>query len=144
MSKNANAGELRTAIYFKRIERATDQEGYPIEQEVNVFGEDKYVLGKWVNAHGSETFTAMQLELREPATLTVRYSPLINETLLVYKGSELSLALRAGDGIANEAAAQKAVDEALERIRYEVISIDNVEERDTWLEIKVQRKVAAR
>ena len=118
MSKYANAGELRTAVYFKRIERETDGEGFPVEREVNVFGEDKYVLGKWVNAHGSEAFTAMQLELREPATLTVRYSPLIKETLLVYKGNDSA--------------------------PYEVISVDNVEERNAWLEIKVQRKVAAR
>lgn len=144
MSKNANAGELRTAIYFKRIERATDSEGYPTEREVNVFGEGKYALGKWVNAHGSEVFDAMQLELREPATLTVRYSPLINETLLVYMGAELASALRAGDGITDAEAAEKAVNEALEQIRYEIISMDNVEGRNTWLEIKVQRKVAAR
>ena len=118
MSKNANAGELRTAVYFKRIKRDTDDEGFPVEQEVNVFGEGKHVLVKWVNAHGSEVFTAMQLELRDPATLTVRYSPLINETLLVYKGNDPA--------------------------PYEVVSIDNVEERNAWLEVKVQRRVAAR
>lgn len=118
MSKNANAGELRTKIYLKAIERGTDSEGYPSEQEVNVFGDGKYILCKWVNAHGSETFTTMQLELREPATLTMRYSPLINETLLVYKENDTE--------------------------PFEVISIDNVEERNIWLEIKVQRKVSAR
>lgn len=118
MSKNANAGELHTVIYFKRVERTTDAEGFPAEQEVNVFGKGKYILCKWTNAHGSEVFTAMQLALREPATLTVRYSSQINETLLVYKGSDPE--------------------------PYEIISIDNVEERNTWLEIKVQRKVAAR
>lgn len=118
MSKSANAGELRTAVFFKKIVRETDAEGFPCEAEVNVFGEDKYVLTKWVNAHGSEVFTAMQLELREPATITMRYSPLINEKLLVYKGSDPK--------------------------PYEVISIDNVDARGAWLEIKVQRKVAAR
>lgn len=118
MSKYANAGELRTAVYFVGVMRGTDEEGYPGEVEENVFGEGKYVLAKWVNAHGTETFTAMQLELREPATLTVRWSPLIHEKLLVYK---------AGDPEP-----------------YEVISIDNVEERNVWLEIKVQRKEAAR
>ena len=118
MSKNANAGELRTKIYFNSIERVTDSEGYPAEQEVNVFGEGNYVLCKWVNAHGSEAFTAMQLELREPATLTMRYSPLIQETLLVYKEADPE--------------------------PFEVISMDNVHERNMWLEIKVQRRVAAR
>nr|DAR46642.1 MAG TPA: putative head-tail adaptor [Caudoviricetes sp.] len=60
----------------------------------------------------------MQLELREPATITMRYSPLINEQLLIYKGSDAQ--------------------------PFEVISIDDVEERHVWLEIKVQRKVSAR
>lgn len=118
MSKSANAGELRTAVFFKRVDRVTDADGYSSEQEVNVFGEDNHVLVKWVNAHGSEVFTAMQLELREPATITMRYSPLINEQLLIYKGSDAQ--------------------------PFEVISIDDVEERHVWLEIKVQRKVSAR
>lgn len=123
MSKSANAGELRTPVYFKRIERTTDSDAIPQEHEVNVFGQDEAgndipVRVKWVNAHGTEAFTAMQLKLREPATLTMRYSPRINAGLLVYKRSD--------------------------KEPYEIISIDNVEERNKWLEIKVQRKVAAR
>ena len=118
MSKSANAGELRTPVYFKREERVTNKNGYPAVAEVNVFGEDKYVLTKWVNAHGTEAFMAMQMQLREPATITMRYSPLIDEKLLVYKGSDPE--------------------------PYEVISIDNVEERGAWLEIKVQRRVGGR
>lgn len=118
MSKAANAGELRTPCYFKRIERTTDSEGYPAEEGINIFGEDVPVPVKWVNAHGSEVFESMQLQLREPATITCRFSPLINERLLIYKKGD-----------------EKP---------YEIISIDNVEERNIWLEIKVQRKEAAR
>ena len=118
MSKSANSGELRTPVYFKRVLRVTDKNGYPAETEVNVFGEGKCAFAKWVNAHGTEAFLAMQMQLREPATVTVRYSPLINEKLLVYKGGDPA--------------------------PYEVISIDNVEERDEWMEIHVQRKEAAR
>ena len=118
MSKSANAGELRTKIYFKEIKSDVDDEGYPSEQEVNVFGDGKYIRCKWVNAHGTEAFTAMQLELREPATLTMRYSPKITETLIVYREQDPE--------------------------PFEFISIDNVEERNTWLEVKVQRKVPAR
>ena len=118
MSKSANAGELRTPVYFKRVERETDKEGYPIEKEVNVFGGDISVPTKWVNAHGSEAFTALQLSLREPATITCRYSPRITASCLVYRGADPE--------------------------PYEIISIDNVEERNVWLEIKVQRRVPAR
>lgn len=118
MSKFANAGELRTPVRFIKLQRETDAEGYSVEQEVNVFGEGVTVPVKWVNAHGTDTFTAMQLQLREPATLTVRWSPLIDRTLLVYRGSDPT--------------------------PYEIISVDNVEERNVWMEIKVQRKEAAR
>lgn len=125
VSKSANPGELRTPVFFKEISRAddTDPEGVPNEEESYVFGKDANgdpvpVRVKWVNTHGTEVFTAMQLKLREPATLTMRYSTLIKETLLVYKGND--------------------------KRPYEIISIDDVEERHRWLEIKVQRKVAAR
>lgn len=136
MSKAANAGELRTSVYFMKIDRQTDNEGFPKEVEINVFGKDKSVLTKWVNAHGSEVFTAMQLELREPVTITMRYSPLINEKLIVYRVREYEEAMKAGS--------DDKVKEALERAAYEVISVDNVECRNIWLEIKLQRKVAAR
>lgn len=110
-------------MFFKSIKRTTDTEGFPVEKEVNLLGQDDTgrdipARVKWVNAHGTESFVAMQLKLREPATITMRYHPDVHSGLLVYK---------AGDPKP-----------------YEIISIDNVEERNRWLEIKVQRKVAAR
>ena len=118
MSKSANAGELRTAVYFIRVESVPDGGGFPVETKTNVFGEGVPVMCKWVNAHGTAVFAAMQLQLRDPATITTRYSPLLDDvSLRVY---------RAGD------------DEP-----YEIISIDNVEMRNAWLEIRVQRKLAA-
>ena len=118
MSKSANPGELRTPVQFKTVTSTIDDEGDPCEVETNVFGEGKSVYCKWVNAHGSEAFTAMEMKLREPATLTCRYTPLINRQCIAYKGSD--------------------------PVPYEIISIDNVEERNKWLEIKVQRREEAR
>ena len=118
MSRTANPGALRTCVRFVRIVRGTDEEGFPREEEVNVFGEGKSVRVKWVNAHGTDAFTAMQMQLREPATVTCRYSPKIDARCLVYKGSDTE--------------------------PYEIISIDNVEERGAWMEIKVRRREAAR
>ena len=118
MSKTANAGELRTPVYVIRISRDMDSEGYPVEIPVNVFGEKVPVMCKWVNAHGSDAYIAMQMQLREPATLTCRFSPLIKPDCLIYKGSDPE--------------------------PFEIESIDNVEERNAWLEIKVKRREAAR
>lgn len=118
MSKSANPGELRTPVFVFKITRTVNENGVPIEAETNVFGEGAYIRTKWINAHGTESFTALQLELREPATITCRYSPLIKRDCIIYKGDDPD--------------------------PYEVISIDNVEERNRWLEIKVQRKENAR
>ena len=115
MAKYVNAGELRTPVRFIRIDRTNDADGYPTETEVDVFGQA--VMCAWVNVHGSDVFTSMQMQLREPATLTTRYSPLINQKLLIYKDNDPD--------------------------PYEVISIDDVDERHTWLEIKVQRATEA-
>ena len=122
MAKRANAGELRTLVYFRRTVKEVDSEGSPHQREETVFhdsqGREQAVHCKWVNAHGAEVFTAMQLKLRQPAKLTMRYSPRIQPTMLVYKGRD--------------------------PVPYEVISVDDVEDRHCWLEVTVQRKEAAR
>ena len=77
------------------------------------------VMCKWVNTHGQGVFLAMQLQLREPVTVTTRYSPKLDDaTLLLYCGNDPK--------------------------PYEIISIDNVEMRNEWLEIKAQRRKSAR
>ena len=122
MAKQANAGELRTRIYIRRLEKTVDGEGVPAETEQSVFPDspgrpERVWHCKWVNAYGTEAVTAMQLQIREPATLTMRYSDKIKADCLIY---------RLGDSEP-----------------YEIISINDVEERHTWLEVKVCRKQAA-
>jgi hypothetical protein len=97
-----------------------------------------------VNAHGSEVFAAKQMSLNEPATLTARYTPLINQGLVAYLASEHDAAIHAGDDIEDAEDAADAVKAALEKIRYEIISADDIENRHVWFEIKLSRKVAVR
>lgn len=123
MSKKANAGELRTKCFFKSAARTTGTNGSVAPSYTNVFGQDeshhdKPAYVKWVNVHGTEVLTALQMTVKESATLTMRYSPLITDKLVVFKG--------------------------VETVPYEIISVDNVEERNEWLELKVQRKALAR
>ena len=122
MAKRARAGELRTVVFFRRLVKWTDGGGSAHQREEAVFpdgqGGERGVHCKWVNAHGTEVFAAMQMQVREPATLTMRYSPLIDAAMLVYKGRDPR--------------------------PYEIISVNNVEDRGVWLELKVQRKGAAR
>jgi len=124
MSKEANAGELRTPVIVEAFTDTTDSDGYKSKAWANVFGDDQTLKVKWVNAHGVEVYESMRLELREPATLTARFSPLITPECRILKAVD-----------ANK--------EDAEQLYYEIISLDNVEDRDQWLEIKVQRMVKA-
>ena len=118
MAQKANPGELRTQVYFMEVKRGTDKDGYAEEQEVNVFGQDVFVLVKWNPEFGTEVFTNFQLEIKEPVVMTMRYSPKINPKLLVYKKGDPE--------------------------PFEVISITNVNDQNAWLEINLRRKVPAR
>lgn len=114
MSRNANPGELRTPVKFVSVTRSQDGESYYTETEAVVLE----TFAKWVNAHGSEAFSEDMLKLGEPATLTCRYSPLIAVDQLIYKGTD--------------------------PVPFEILSMDNVEERGFWMEIRVRRMVPAR
>ncbi len=123
MAKQASAGELRTRIYIRKTIKGTGGNGVPTEQEVSAFPpgpDDKERVWhcKWVNAYGTEALTAMQYKIQEPATLTMRYSPLVQPDQRVY---------RLGDPIP-----------------FEIISVNDVEGRHSWLEVKVKRGRAAR
>lgn len=119
MAAQVNAGKLRTKIFvFARPPNGErDPDGYPAVEPVNVFGAGKHRLCHWVNAHGREVYEAKQAEVTEPATLTLRYRPEITTVCTVYRESD--------------------------PVPYEIISLDNVENRGVWLEVKVQRKAAA-
>lgn len=123
MAKSATAGELRTRIYIRKTNKTVDDEGVSLYEELSVFtpgpdGKERVYHCKWVNAYGSEVFAAMQAQVQEPATLTMRYSPQIQPDQLIY---------RVGDPVP-----------------FEIISVNDVEERHRWLEVKVQRRRPAR
>ena len=114
MAARVNAGEMRTKITIKNP-KYTIQDGFGIKEFVNAF--TRPVWCKWVNAHGAEIYQAAELRLREPATITMRYSPLVTVESRIWRGRDTE--------------------------PYEVISINNVNGRCEFLEIKVQRVVTA-
>ncbi|MDE7003612.1 MAG: head-tail adaptor protein [Oscillospiraceae bacterium] len=123
MAKRVNAGELRTRIYIRKTEKETDGEGVSGVRETSIFDDppgrpERVYHCKWVNAYGAEAVSAMQLQIEEPATLTMRYSPLIQPDQLIY---------RLGDPVP-----------------YEITGVNDVEGRRCWLEVKVRRRRAAR
>jgi len=98
---------------------AVNENGFTTKTWEPVFEEPVYCL--WVNQHGSEVYENMRLGLKDPATLTLRYSPKINERCRIW---------RAGEPQTEENA-------------YEVVSIDNVREGRRFLEVRVRRVVKA-
>lgn len=110
MAYSANIGEMRTKVRFYKIQKNRDADGFPAEILIDVFGAPCWC--KWVNTHGSELSEDMRLELKETATLTMHYSDKIDIEAVVIKNG----------------------------IRYEIISLNNVEEKNTWLEIKIKRR----
>lgn len=120
MARSTTAGEMRTRIkvFDTPGQNALDKDGYPILEPVNVFGDGGSRMCKWVNAYGTEVYTAKQAGVTEPATLTMRYTPKVTPTCTIYKGTDPRA--------------------------YEVISVNDVEDRHAWLEVKVQRKVASK
>jgi head-tail adaptor len=118
MAKRASPGEMRTSVFIEAYTETQDADGYPVKAWANVFGGGKRRHTKWVNAHGTEAYEAMRMELKEPATLTMRYSPLITPQCRIKKVGDTE--------------------------PFEIISMNDVENRHEWLEIKVQRTVSAK
>jgi SPP1 family predicted phage head-tail adaptor len=112
--KSAKIGEMNTRITIKSIAYTINANGIQTEALTDVFG--GMVWCAWVNAHGSEVYDNLRLNLNDVATVTMRYSSLVNEKCRVYKDS-------------NE---------------YEILSLDNVHNQRRWLELKVRRLTPGR
>ncbi len=72
------------------------------------------VWAKWVNVHGSEAWVVQSVQAEGAATVTIRYQTGIDTTCAVLLGAE----------------------------RFEIVSIDNIQQRGEYLELKVKRMKA--
>ena len=69
------------------------------------------VWSKWANVHGNEVWAAQTAQAVQPATVTIRYRDDVDLTCAVLKGTT----------------------------RYEIVSMDDIQERHEYIEMKVQR-----
>lgn len=69
------------------------------------------VWAKWQNVHGSEVWAAQMVQANAPATVLIRYLTGLDTTCAVLKGSD----------------------------QYEIVSVDDIQERHEYLELKVKR-----
>jgi SPP1 family predicted phage head-tail adaptor len=69
------------------------------------------VWARWQNAHGAEVWTAQSVQAEQAATVLIRYRTGLDTTCAVLNGSD----------------------------QYEIVSIDDIQNRHEYLELKVKR-----
>lgn len=69
------------------------------------------VKARWVNVHGAEVWASEAVQAVSPATVLIRYRSDVTTACSILKGSA----------------------------RYQIVSVDNIQERGEYLELKVQR-----
>ena len=117
MAKTASIGEMRTKIIIKALLPEKDADGFPDPEWIDMFSAPVWCL--WVNAHGRELYETMREEMREVATITMRYSAKVDVRCRIWRENET-----------------QDDDHA-----YEILSIDNIRDGRNLMEIKVKRLV---
>lgn len=119
MARAAAAGDMRTRVTVKKPTRSVDADGFHTETWANVF--PGMTRCKWVSAHGSEAMENNRLDVGRVATLTMRFTSLVDETCCVWYENDTQDAAHA----------------------WKIISINDPEGRHAFLEIIVRRDVIA-
>ena len=115
--KNYNAVELRTPIIIETGE-VTVEENNAVLNWYKIF--DNPIMCKWMPVSFKDDFQARlntlnKIYVNETALVIIRYSPLVTRVCRIF---------RVGDDLP-----------------YEVISAENLNERNLWLEMRVFREV---
>ena len=107
-NRTTNPGELRTPITLQ-VATFVEDSGGARKQAWSNFVSNPNVYAKWVNAHGPETAAQAEISIQR-ATVTIRYRSDVNNATAILKGSE----------------------------RWQVKSIDNIQNRNEYLELQVE------
>ena len=108
--KPFNPGELRQKISLFQSSVTVDAGGAQMLDKGSKIAD---VWARWINAHGSEVWTASMSGAIQPATVLIRWRSDVDETCLVEKNG----------------------------VQFEIVSMDNIRERNEYLELKVKRLV---
>lgn len=107
---NVSLDELRTRITFQQPTVTADAGGAQVPSWANITT-NPTVWARWINAHGEEAIASEAIQSAQRATVTVRYRSDLVSTWRVVKGSEY----------------------------WQIISIDQVQGRNRWTEMIVER-----
>ena len=105
---------MTTAIRIKKIDSlGVDSEGFPAEKWVDIIDED--IFCEWRNKFGAEVYKNLAQQVKQPGSLRIWYMPGIDETCRIIRLEDSAI--------------------------FEVVSADNVLNRNQQLEIEVKRYV---
>jgi SPP1 family predicted phage head-tail adaptor len=107
---NVNLSDMRTRVTFQVPTISKDAGGAQVETWANVTS-NPTVWARWTNAHGQEAVQNEALKSSQRAAVVVRYRTDILTTWQVLKDSEA----------------------------WQIISIDEVQDRNRWVELVVER-----
>ena len=110
-------GRAKTVIDIKRSQNSQVGGGFSQSGWTSIYPQTARPKAIWVNAYGAEAITAASLQYDEAATVTVRYRPDINTACQVY---------RKGD-----------------KRPFRILSMDNVEDRNKFISLKIARAVTS-
>lgn len=116
MAKSARSGDMSTRITVKKPAKTINANGVTAITWASVF--TSYVRCKWVNSYGVETVRNNRLDLAQYAVATMRYTSLIDETCRIWKEADTS-----------------------DATAWEVVSINDVEDKHAFIEIYLRRAV---
>jgi SPP1 family predicted phage head-tail adaptor len=107
---NISISDLRTRITFQEPTIAKDAGGAQKTTYANI-GTNPTVWAQWINDHGQEVITSEAQKSVQSATVRIRHRTDIVETWRVLKGNEA----------------------------WRIFSIDPVQGRNRWVELRVER-----
>jgi len=105
-----NAGDMRTSITFQSPTVAADAGGAQVTTYANV-ATNPTVKARWINDHGQEAVQSEALRSTQRATVTIRHRVDVLTTWRVLKGTEI----------------------------WKILSIDPVQDRNRYVELRVER-----
>jgi SPP1 family predicted phage head-tail adaptor len=108
-SRITNPGELNTPITLQGRALVTDAGGTQSYTYSKLTNGD--VWAKWRNVHGEEAWASQAVHAISAATVTIRWRSDVDHNTRILKGTEI----------------------------YEIVSPDNIEDRDEYLELKVKK-----
>lgn len=119
MAMRAGIGEMRTRVVVRALKTGADDDGFTERTYTDVFPGP--VWCKWVWAHGAEALENMRQKMTQTATLTMPYTAKVHARCRVWRAQEVDDAGAAWD----------------------VVSVNNVEDANKYLEVLIQKAVKA-